>query len=123
MNTVSPLKKAFEDARSQNNIELILPVFKSAELFIAGKKIADDITPQFYLTGSPNSDRLSVTVSEFENAFSNIQNSVDLIKMSGEELLKVINPAFEIVVGYVDGGDLLTKEHLDWFRGLQQEKF
>jgi len=110
----SPLKAAFQQSRAQRNIDLVLPVFLKSRLFIVtgGKTASQD----YFLVSSPNKDRFCVTVSE------NVDNLQKInwpkVEVTGEQLIKSLPAGIEIVVVYKDGGDYVTREHLQWYRSL-----
>ena len=113
---MTPLKQAFENSRMEDNIDVILPILLGAKLFVVGKVNRQETDSEFLLTKSPKPERFCVTVSESSDNFESIQDNMDVIQMTGEVLLKKLNPAYEIVIVYNDGGDYLTQEQLAWFR-------
>jgi hypothetical protein len=117
MQSTSRLKSAFARARASGNIEDIYPEFLKAKLFVVAKKVPTSITPVFYLQRSPNPNRWCITVSESKAVFERLQD-VELVEYVGKDLLGVLDRTHEIVVTYVDGGDYLTTEQLDYFRGM-----
>lgn len=109
------LKAAFARARESGNIEDVLPALRASDLFV----IVGDLKPvgehpEFFLTPSPQRDRMCVTVSESETHLAGIQWPKQPI--SGASLLSILPPGIEVVVLYGDGGDYLTREQLAWFR-------
>jgi hypothetical protein len=115
MTSPSPLRLSFRRARASGNIDEILPFFNAAKLFVAGKKIPTADAPVFFVQRSPNQSRLCVTASEHREVLAN--HNVELTEHTGKSLLAAIDPAHEIVIAYPDGGDYLTLEQLDYFRG------
>jgi fimbrial chaperone protein len=105
------LKRAFEESRSQKNIELVLPVFLNSSLFIITGGEND-----YFLVKSPNNERFCVTVSENLNNLTAVE--WPKIQISGETLLRNLPEGIEIVITYKDGGDYITREQLAWYRGL-----
>jgi hypothetical protein len=74
----------------------------------------------FYIQRSPNPERWCVTAAEAREVLE--KHDVELIEHTGKSLLAAIDPKHEIVITYADGGDYLTLEQLDYFRGLQSTK-
>ncbi len=104
---------AFESARSEGNIDLILPALLKSELLVMGLRLSpSELT--FLVSQSPDSDRLCVTVTENEDLFKDMEG-VEVMKMNGGELLRKIGAQYEIVITYPDGSDYLTKEHILWY--------
>lgn len=108
----SPLKLAFQRARAENNIDLVLPVLLKSQLFIVtgGQSESGD----FYLVPSPRRDRLCVTVAERVKDLQKI--AWPKSQVSGEHLLRSLPANVEVIVVYSDGGDYITREHLQWYR-------
>jgi fimbrial chaperone protein len=115
--TDSPLKTAFQQSRKQQNIELILPAFLDANLFVVCGSAAIPGKPLEYFLPSPQENRFCVTVSERIENLSNIAWPKEPI--TGHQLLKTIQPGWEIVIVYADGGDYISQEHLEWYRKMQ----
>ena len=112
---MSPLKAAFQQAREQRNIDLVLPVFKAATLYvIVGSDPSATEKPEYFLTKAPKEGRLCVTVSESEAALASVRWPKR--KLTGDKLLKELPPEIEIVIAYPDGGDYLNREQLAWYR-------
>ncbi len=112
---VSPLKLAFQQARAQRNIDLVLPVLKAATLYVVvGSEPQPGRKPEWFLTESPTKGRFCVTVSESEESLAKIR--WPKVKLSGEQLLAVLQPGIEIVIVYADGGDYINREQLAWYR-------
>lgn len=91
----------------------MLPVLLKSDLYV----IVAETRPgkfDFFYTRSPQSDRFCVTVSESEEVLSSIKWPKRKIK--GAQLLAELPDHIEIVVTYKDGGDYITKEHLQWYR-------
>ncbi len=111
---MSSLKAAFQQSRAERNIDLVLPVFMRSKLYIVtgGKSESKD----YFLAPSPDKDRFCITVSEEIENLKNI--SWPKTEVSGEKLIKELPPNIEIVIFYKDGGDYITREHLQWYRGL-----
>lgn len=110
---MTPLKKAFQSSRAENNIDLVLPVFLSSDLYVIVAETLPGKTG-FFLSSSPDPERSCVTVSEKEEWLSSVKWPKRKIK--GLDLIKELTPAIEIVVVYNDGGDYITREHLEWYR-------
>ncbi|HTE40785.1 MAG TPA: hypothetical protein VK629_08140 [Steroidobacteraceae bacterium] len=120
MMPISPLRQSFRRARASGNIDEVMPFFIAAKFFVAGKKIPTAAAPVFFIQRSPNPERWCVTASESSEVLA--KHDVDLIEHTGKSLLAAIEPTQEIVIAYADGGDYLTLEQLDYFRGLQTSK-
>lgn len=107
------LKEAFQQAREQQNIDLILPVLVRSELYV----IVAETTPgdfDFVYTRSPQPDRFCVTVAENEAILASVK--WPKLKISGEQLIFNLRDSDEILITYQEGGDYITKEQLQWFR-------
>jgi hypothetical protein len=112
---MSPLKPAFQQARAERNIDLVLPLLKAATLYVVvGAQAKPGEKPEWFLTPSPTKDRLCVTVSETEAALAKIKWPKH--KLSGAQLLEALPRGIEIVIVYGDGADYITREHLAWYR-------
>lgn len=110
------LKAAFALSRDSKNIDVILPALRASQLFVVvGELRPADSLPEFFLTPSPQRDRMCVTVSESRASLDRIQWLKQQI--SGGDLLTVLPAGIEIVIVYGDGGDYLTQGQLAWFRG------
>ena len=115
---MSSLKLAFQQARAQRNIDLVLPVLKAATLYVVvGSQPEPGVTPEWFLTESPTKGRYCVTASETEGALARVQ--WPKLKLSGAQLLESLTPGIEILIVYPEGGDYLTREQLDWYRRPQ----
>lgn len=112
---VSPLKLAFQQARAEGNIDLVLPVLRSANLYVVvGSEPQPGEEPEWFLTKSRTEGRFCVTVSESEAALAGVR--WPKARLSGAELLEALPPGIEIIIVYPDGGDSLSREQLDWYR-------
>ena len=114
--TMTPLKAAFERARLAQNIDLVLPVLRTAELYVVVAKDPATGEELFFLTPSPNKERMAVTVSESPEPLQKV--SWPKRRMTGAQLLAELQPGQEIVIVYGDGGDYVTREQLEWFKQL-----
>jgi hypothetical protein len=114
--TMTPLKAAFERARLAQNIDLVLPALRTAELYVVVAKDPASGEELFFLTPSPKKDRMAVTVSESLDSLQKI--SWPKRKITGAQLLSELQPGQEIVIVYPDGGDYVTREQLEWFKQL-----
>ena len=113
--TVSPLQIAFQQARAQRNIDLVLPTLKAAALYVVvGSEPQEGQKPEWFLTASPTKGRFCVTASEIEAALAKIR--WPKLKVSGVQLLETLPVGIEIVIVYGDGGDYITREQLAWYR-------
>jgi fimbrial chaperone protein len=112
--TMTPLKDAFELARLAGNIDLVLPAFRKAELYVIVRPDPVDPGKQvFFLVPSPKG-RPSVTVAESLDTLQSV--SWPKRRMTGAQLLAELPPGQEIVIAYPDGGDYLNSEQLEWLR-------
>jgi hypothetical protein len=118
MSTPSLLRQSFRRARASGNIDEIFPFFIAAKFFVAGKKIPTADAPVFFVQRAPNEARWCVTASEVREVLA--KHDVDLIEHTGKTLLAAIDPSHEIVIAYPEGGDYLTLEQLEYFRGQQR---
>ena len=113
--SASPLKLAFQQSRSERNLDLVLPVLKAAMLYVVvGSETQPGRKPEWYFTPSPTKGRLCVTVSESEATLAKIK--CPKAKLTGAELLGLLSPGIEIVILYGDGGDYINREQLEWYR-------
>ena len=111
---MTPLKDAFELARLAGNIDLVLPAFRKAELYVIVRPDPVDPGKQvFFLVPSPKG-RPSVTVAESLDTLQTV--SWPKRRMTGAQLLAELPPGQEIVIAYPDGGDYLNSEQLEWLR-------
>lgn len=110
----TPLKRAFQQSRTENNIELILPELLAARLHvvIGGKSEQIDL----FLVPSPNPERQCVTVAEDPAFLAGI--AFPNIPVTGAQLLATIAPEVEIIILHGDGANYLSREQLAWFRGM-----
>lgn len=113
---LTPLKHAFQQSRSENNIELILPELLAAQLHvvIGGQGQSGQI--DLFLVPSPNPGRQCVTVAEDPAFLDGI--AFPKIPVAGAQLLASIPAEIEIVILHGDGANYLTREQLAWFRGM-----
>jgi hypothetical protein len=117
--TVTALKKAFELARAEGNIDVVVDPLLAADLYVVGKEFPDSAKPQFYAVPSPAPNRICVTASESSEALAGLPDVV-LMQMTGRELLDSLEPFLELMIVYDNGGgEYLSREHLDWFRELR----
>ena len=111
----SPLKLAFQRSRAERNIDLVLPVLRAASLYVVvGSEPKQGQTPEWFLAESPTKGRLCVTASETEAALARVPKPK--LRISGLQLMEVLPPAIEVLIVYPDGGDYVTREHLNWYR-------
>ena len=112
----SPLKKAFDVARLAGNIELVIPAFRAAQLFVVARTSgAPDDMNDLYLTPSPKKNgRMCITVSEREETLARI--AWPKRRVSGETILRRLPAEIEVLIVQPDGGDFLSREHLSWLR-------
>jgi len=112
----SPLKAAFARARLAQNIDLVLPVLRSAQLYVIVHPDPKDPRKQvLYFVPSPKG-RPSVTVSESLDTLKKVPWPKR--KVTGSQLMAELEPGQEIVIAYPDGGDHVTREQLAWFKQL-----
>ncbi len=114
----SPLKKAFRQAREQRNIDLVLPVFQQARLFVvaASEGAADDLDDLFLVSSPSGEGRLCVTVAERLEWLSAVRWPKRAT--TGRQLLDALPATTEITVVHADGGDFITREHRAWYARL-----
>lgn len=113
--SASPLKLAFEQARANRNIDLVLPVLRAATLYVVvGSEFQPGQKPEWFITPSPTKGRTCVTVSENEATLARIR--WPKTSLTGAELLDVLPHGIEIVIVYGEGGDYINREQLEWFR-------
>jgi len=112
----SPLKAAFARARLAQNIDLVLPVLRAAQLYVIVHPDPKDPRKQaLYFVPSPKG-RPSVTVSESLDTLKKVTWPKGAIK--GSQLMAKVEPGQEIFIAYPDGGDHVTREQLAWFKQL-----
>jgi fimbrial chaperone protein len=112
---VSSLKSAFQESRARRNIDLVLAAMKATTLYVVvGSETKPDQPPEWVLAESPTKGRLCVTASETEAALAKVP--WPKLRISGMQLLEALPPGIEVVIVYPDGGDYITREHLDWYR-------
>lgn len=112
----STLKAAFERARQAQNIDLVLPALRAAQLYVIVRLDPNDPKKQaLYLVTSPKG-RPSVTVSESLETLQKVPWPKR--RITGSQLMAELQPGQEIVIAYPDGGDHVTREQLEWFKHL-----
>ena len=111
---LTPLKNAFQQSRSENNIELILPELLAAQLHVVIGGQSEHI--DLFLVPSPNPERRCVTVAEDPAFLAGI--AFPKIPVTGAQLLASIPDEIEIVILHGDGANYLTREQLAWFRRM-----
>jgi len=113
--SASPLKLAFEQSRTNRDIDLVLPVLKAATLYVVvGSQTQPGRKPEWFITPSPTKGRTCITVSENEATLAGIK--WPKTKLTGAELLDLLPREMEIVILYGDGGDYINREQLEWYR-------
>jgi len=111
---MTSLKDIFRQSREQRNVDLVLPVFNMATLYlVVASEPKVGHKPEFFLTKSPTEGRFCVTVSESEEALARVP--WPKIRLSGEQLLRELPTGIEVVIVYHDGGDYLNREQLAWY--------
>jgi hypothetical protein len=86
------LKEAFERARTDDNIDVIVDPLLASELFVLAMEFPGFAKPQFYALPSPMvPNRICVTAAEPRDPLAGIADVV-LIKMTGRELLETLEP-------------------------------
>lgn len=109
-------RAAFERARQAQNIDLVLPVLRAAQLYVIVRPDPKNPRKQaLYLVPSPKG-RPSVTVSESLETLQNVPWPKR--RITGRQLMAELQPGQEIVIAYPDGGDHVTREQLEWFKHL-----
>lgn len=117
----SPLKTAFQQSRATSNIEVVLPVLRSARLFVVSGSPQTPGVTDYFITPSPaKNGRMCVTVSEKLENLAKVPWPKATV--TGEQLLLALPTNMEILVVYPDGGDYITEEQLDWYRGLLKKR-
>ncbi|MEF2265706.1 hypothetical protein OPV09_16890 [Janthinobacterium sp. TB1-E2] len=111
---LTPLKSAFQQSRTENNIELILPELLAAQLHVVIGGQSEQI--DLFLVPSPNPERQCVTVAEDLAFLAGI--AFPKIPVTGAQLVASIPAEIEIVILHGDGANYLTREQLAWFRGM-----
>ena len=113
---MTPLKDAFQRARLAQNIDLVLPVLRTAELYVVVAADPASGKELFFVTPSPKEGRMAVTASESLESLQKVQWPKR--RMTGAQLMAELQPGQEIVIVYPDGGDYVTREQLEWFKRL-----
>ncbi|WP_454775169.1 hypothetical protein [Janthinobacterium tructae] len=111
---LTPLKSAFQQSRTENNIELILPELLAAQLHVVIGGQSEQI--DLILVPSPNPERQCVTVAEEPAFLAGI--AFPKLPVTGAQLVASIPPEIEIVILHGDGANYLTREQLAWFRDM-----
>lgn len=111
---LTPLKSAFQQSRTENNIELILPELLAAQLHVVIGGQSEQI--DLFLVPSPNPERQCVTVAEDPAFLAGI--AFPKLPVTGAQLVASIPPEIEIVLLHGDGANYLTREQLAWFRAM-----
>ncbi|MCC7645296.1 MULTISPECIES: hypothetical protein [unclassified Janthinobacterium] len=111
---LTPLKSAFQQSRTENNIELILPELLAAQLHVVIGGQSEQI--DLFLVPSPNPERQCVTVAEDPAFLAGI--AFPKIPVTGAQLVASIPAEIEIVILHGDGANYLTREQLAWFRRM-----
>ena len=107
------LQWAFEKAKQENDITLILPDLLKSKLYIvvmqdkSGKK-------SLFTKNSPSPNRLCVTVSEDLDSLERIFWPKE--EISGKNLLSLLPHDLEVIFIYGKSGNYLTREHLKLLR-------
>ena len=114
----SPLKQAFHLARTAGNIELVLPAFRAANLFVVARTpgAPDDLNDLYATPSQKNNGRMCITVAEREESLARV--SWPKRRISGEAILRRLPADIEVVIVQPDGGDFLSREHLEWLRNV-----
>jgi len=114
----SPLKDAFQRARMAGNIELVIPALRAANLFVVARTPgAPDDMNDLYATPSPKRNgRMCITVAEREESLARV--SWPKRRISGEAILRRLPADLEVLIVQPDGGDFLSREHLERLRDV-----
>lgn len=117
----SPLKNAFQVARTAENIELVLPAFRAAQLFVVARTPGepDDMNDLFATPSPKRNGRMCITVAEREESLAKIQWPKR--RISGDAILRRLPADLEVVIVQPDGGDFLSREHLKWLRDVMRK--
>lgn len=111
----TPLKTAFAAARETRDMAGVLPVFLRSPLFVVGVAQGDRLDP--YISRPPGGERMAVTVAESRETLARVPaHLVHATDAAG--LLGRMVGAWDIVVCYPDGGDLLQAEYLPDLRAM-----
>ena len=94
-------------------MRLVFPAFLQSKLYVVMVGVSSD-KYEFFLSKSPNPENHCITVSEDIDLLSSVPWPKQL--MTGRELLMQLPKNIEIVITYSDGGDYITKNHLNWLR-------
>jgi len=114
----SRLKLAFEQSKAHRNIDLVLPALKATTLYVVvGSETKQGQPPEWFLTESPTKGRFCVTASETEAVLARVPRPK--LRISGAHLLEALPRGIEVIIVYRDGGDYITREHLDWYRQVK----
>lgn len=112
----TPLKIAFAKARATGrDLSEVLPVLVRSPLFVMANE--DRGLLELFITRSPLPDRMCVTIGESREAMAQVPaHLIHLITI--ERLLVGIIGAWDIMVVYPDGGDVLQAEYVQDLRAM-----
>jgi hypothetical protein len=114
----SPLKNAFGLARMAGNIELVIPAFRAAQLFVVARTAGapDDMNDLYYTPSPKRNGRMCITVAEREESLARV--AWPKRRVSGDAILRRLPADIEVLIVQPDGGDFLSREHLAWLRDV-----
>ena len=117
MNGVAtPLKIAFAEARADGrDLSGVLPVLVRSPLFVVANDNGARL--ELYITKSPVPDRMCVTISESREAMAQVPAHL-VHPVTIDRLLAGIIGAWDIVIVYPDGGDVLQAEYVPDLRAM-----
>ncbi len=115
---VYSLKDAVKDAIAQKDISGIYPVFMASRMYVAGKHMPDGMN--LFLTTPPGRNSMCITASDYRAVMEKIPN-IDIMEMDGSELFNHAGDDLEIMLYFDDGGYMLTRAQLDWFKKLDAQ--
>jgi len=111
----TPLKAAFARARETRDMAGVLPVLLRSDLFVVAHAEGEALS--LFIRGSPQPGRMCVTIAESREALAGVPPHLVHAMTPGRLLAGMIG-AWDIVVCYPDGGDLLQAECLPDLRAM-----
>jgi hypothetical protein len=107
----TPIKSAFAEARAHGrDLSGVLPI-----LFVVANDNGTGL--ELYITKSPVPDRMCVTISESREAMAQVPAHL-VHPVTIDRLLAGIIGAWDIVIAYPDGGDVLQAEYVPDLRSM-----
>lgn len=116
---MSQLEQAIAQANESRNFQAMWEAFVNSvfyvQVFSVDEKSPD---PKFCAVQSPfTQNQLSIVVSEDLERLGTIPSTHQAVRMQGADLVRILNPALGIIVGYSGGGFAITKEQVQQLRG------